>query len=119
MNIFFVGIYMFFGIFNALSSDVVGIFVKGKGDCFFCRVGYFCFNGIVISEFCGKGKYINFGQLVCQICLVGRYCDNEIIFEVEMNVIKLCFVGRYCSVGLLDESDVIDCSKVYYCLEGQ
>lgn len=60
MDIFFKGIYMLNG-FNVISLEVVGILVKGKGDCFVCFVGYFCLNGIVVLEFCGKGKYINLG----------------------------------------------------------
>lgn len=47
--------------YNVISLEVVGILVKGKGDCFVCFVGYFCLNGIVVLEFCGKGKYINLG----------------------------------------------------------
>lgn len=51
---------MLFG-FNLLSGEVDGNLVGNKGVCLDCLVGYFCLNGIILLEFCGKGKYINLG----------------------------------------------------------
>ena len=118
MNIPFVGTYMSSG-FNATSGEVVGIPAKGKGDCLPCDAGHFCLNGTVTPEPCGKGKYTNPGQSVCQTCLAGRYCDSETTTEAEMNATKLCPAGLYCQAGLSNVSDATDCRKAHYCPRGQ
>ena len=104
--------------FNETSGVVVGNPAKSKGDCLDCKAGHFCLNGTIEPEPCGKGKYTNPGQSVCQTCLAGRYCDDEATTETAMNTTKLCPAGKYCTTGLKDVSEATDCSRAHYCPEG-
>jgi len=112
-----VGTYMPYG-YNSTSGQVEGSPAGFKGACLICEAGHFCLNGTVLPYPCGKGKYTNPGQSVCQQCLAGRYCDSETTTETAMNTTKLCPAGQYCTVGLKDVSEATNCSKAHYCPEG-
>lgn len=104
--------------FGFNSSEVVGTPAGNKGACLVCLAGHFCLNGTVQPHPCGKGKYTNPGQSVCQTCLAGRYCDSETTTETQMNTTLLCPAGKYCGAGLKDVSEATDCRKAHYCPEG-
>ena len=103
---------------NPISGEVVGKPAGCKCDCLACLAGHFCLNGTVTPEPCGKGKYTNPGQSVCQTCLPGRYCDEEATTEERMNSSKQCSAGLYCVEGLTAESDARNCSEAHYCPQG-
>lgn len=104
--------------YNSTSGQVEGSPAGFKGACLICEAGHFCLNATVLPYPCGKGKYTNPGQSVCQQCLAGRYCDSETTTETAMNTTKLCPAGQYCTVGLKDVSEATNCSKAHYCPEG-
>ena len=99
-------------------TKLLGAQLDSKVPVWTVKQGHFCLNGTVTPYPCGKGKYTNPGQSVCQKCLAGRYCDSETTTETAMNTTLLCPAGKYCTVGLKDVSEAEACSKAHYCPEG-
>lgn len=65
-----------------------------------CSVGYYCLEYSVVFVICFSGWFQeNQGQLFCDFCFGGYYCDN--------------------SYGVVFINDIIKCLEGYYCLFGE
>ena len=119
LTIFWIpGTYMPYGR-NITANVTDGVAAGYQSDCLPCTMGYYCLNATINPYPCGKGKYSETSQSLCQTCPAGRYCDLEATGVNELHARKSCPAGKYCKGGLKDVSEATSCSKAHYCPNGK
>ena len=104
---------------NTTGNTSNGVAAGYQSDCLPCTMGHYCLNATISPYPCGKGKYSKSGQSDCPACPAGRYCDLDATGFDEMEANKTCPAGKYCNGGLKNVSEAKNCSKAYYCPEGE